>query len=166
MGRRRRSIGKGLCFMSIVRSLVVRAAASVLAFTLATPAAAQCWQEDTVKAAQVRELQTWLMVGALQCRSSGHDVLSHYNQFVRTHRTLISKHNDQLKAHFAPAGKRAYDQFTTALANSRANQSASASFCADTARLAAQVAAAPQHQVEALAETLIARPQHVGRQCT
>lgn len=152
--------------MSIVKTLCLRAAVSALAFTVATPAAAQCWQPTTVKAAKVRELQTWLMVGALQCRSSGHDVLGSYNKFVRTHRTLITKHNNKLKAHFAPSGKRAYDKFTTALANSRANQAASRTFCADTARLAAQVASAPQHRVEALAETLVARPQHVGRQCT
>src|SRR3546814_3031315 len=91
--------------MKFFRKLLVSSAAGLLTLSLATPAAAQsCWNGAEIKAAKVRDLQTLLMVGALQCRSSKYDVLADYNKFVRAHRATISAHNDVLKTHFKQAG--------------------------------------------------------------
>jgi hypothetical protein len=142
-------------------------AAAVLSVALATPSAAQCWAGDAVKAARVRDLQTLLMVGALQCRSSGHDVLGHYNSFVKTHRVTISAHNDVLKAHFKRAGSvRDYDRFTTALANGRSAATVDPDFCRQTAELARQLASASRAEVEAIADQLVGKPKGVGRTCS
>jgi hypothetical protein len=122
--------------------MLVSSATALLTLSLATPAAAQnCWNGAAVKAAKVRDLQTLLMVGALQCRSTQYDVLGHYNRFVKAHRTTISAHNDVLKTHFVRAGKaRDYDRFTTAMANGHSAGAANPEFCRETAALAEQVA--------------------------
>jgi hypothetical protein len=142
-------------------------AAAVLSIALATPSAAQCWASNTVKAAKVRDLQTVLMVGALQCRTGEHDVLGHYNTFVKTHRVAISAHNDVLKSHFKRAGNvRDYDRFTTALANGRSADTVDPDFCRQTAALAREVAHASRAEVEAIADKLVATPKGVGRTCS
>lgn len=147
----------------------VGGAAALLSLSLlwATPAAAQsCWNDATVKAAKVRDLQTLLMVGALQCRSSAFDVLGPYNKFVKAHREAISSHNDVLKTHFKRTGNaRGYDKFTTALANGRSVDSIDPGFCRETAALAEKLAAAGQTEVEAIAETFVTSPKGVGRSC-
>src|SRR5690606_30503941 len=112
--------------MRKVQKMLVGSAVALLSLSLATPAAAQnCWNGAAVKAAKVRDLQTLLMVGALQCRSTEYDVLGHYNRFVKAHRATITAHNDVLKTHFVRAGKaRDYDRFTTAMANGHSAGSA------------------------------------------
>ncbi|MBB4632193.1 hypothetical protein [Sphingosinicella soli] len=148
--------------------MVVCGAAALLSVSLAAPAAAQnCWNGAAVKAAKVRDMQTLLMVGALQCRSTAHDVLGHYNRFVKTHRAAISAHNDILKTHFVRAGKaRDYDRFATAMANGHSAGAGNPAFCKETAALAEQVAGLSRSEVEAIADRMFTAPKGVGRTCS
>jgi hypothetical protein len=147
----------------------VRGLVGLLLLIGATPAAAAggCWNEKTVAAAKVRDLQTVMMVGALQCRNSEHDVLTHYNKFIKAHRVAITSHNDVLKTHFKTSSHvRDYDKFTTALANSRSVDAADPAFCERTAALARELAAADRAKVEEIAVRTIATPKGVGRTCS
>lgn len=148
--------------------MLVSGASALLSLSLATPAAAQnCWNGEAVKAAKVRDLQTLLMVGALQCRSTQYDVLGNYNRFVKAHRTTISAHNDVLKTHFIRTGKaRDYDRFTTAMANGHSAEAANPAFCRETAALAEEVAGLGRAEVEAIADKLFVSPKGVGRTCS
>jgi hypothetical protein len=154
--------------MRKVSKFAISSLAGLLSLCLATPSAAQsCWNGAEIKAAKVRDLQTLLMVGALQCRSSKYDVLADYNKFVRAHRATISAHNDVLKTHFKQAGnQRDYDKFTTALANNRSIGASAPGFCKETAALAAKLAKANRTEVEEIAERTIATPKGVGRSCS
>ncbi|MGB5724044.1 MAG: hypothetical protein WBM39_06485 [Parasphingorhabdus sp.] len=106
--------------MRKLRKLV--AVASVGSMTLAGTAQATCWSPIEVEAATLRELQSRLMVASLRCAKSNHDVLPHYNAFVRNKRHLLISGNDTLKAYFGKhhgrkGGGRAYDSFAVSLAN-------------------------------------------------
>jgi hypothetical protein len=147
--------------------ILLGGAVGALSLALATPSAASCWNGTAVKAAKVRDLQTVLMVGALQCRTSEHDVLGPYNRFVKAHRVAISAHNDVLKSHFKRAGNpRGYDRFTTALANGRSADTVDPDFCRETAKLARELASARQAEVEAIADSFVSSPKGVGRTCS
>lgn len=81
-----------------------------------------CWRSTEVDSARVRHLQSMLMVAAFKCPAYNFEAREIYNTFVRTHRSTLSNHNDVLKRHFMRAhgaieGQRAYDRFTTTLAN-------------------------------------------------
>jgi hypothetical protein len=76
---------------------------------------AACWSEDAVEAAQIRTLETMLMVASLRCRDSGTDLLPSYNAFVRGHRATLTVMNDRLRAHFGNLN--AYDRYVTSVAN-------------------------------------------------
>ena len=78
-------------------------------------AQATCWSEDAVEAAQIRTLETMLMVASLRCRDSGTDLLPSYNAFVRGHRAMLTVMNDRLRAHFGNLN--AYDRYVTSVAN-------------------------------------------------
>ncbi|MGB5484225.1 hypothetical protein [Parasphingorhabdus sp.] len=98
------------------------AVASLGSMTLAGTAQATCWSPIEVEAATLRELQSRLMVASLRCAKSNHDVLPHYNAFVRNKRHLLISGNDTLKAYFGKhhgrkGGVRAYDSFAVSLAN-------------------------------------------------
>lgn len=155
---------------------LVACAAALLCVTASTIASAQemCWTQKELAAARVRDLQSVLMVGALQCRASGHDILAEYNRFVVAGRTTITRQNDVLKARFVRLhgpreGQRVYDRFTTALANDH-SANAVGGFCADMAILAAEAtrAAAAGYSSDALelvAERIGERPFGVGDTC-
>ena len=107
----------------------------------ATAASNDCWAAQETSAAKVRDLQSMLMVAALRCRTSGVDVLASYNQFVRNNREALVATNSRLKVHFNTAygpveGQRAYDRFTTALANAYGAGDSGAESCSDMAELA------------------------------
>lgn len=98
------------------------AAASIASIALTGTAQATCWSPTEVEAATLRELQSRLMVASLRCAKSSHDVLPHYNAFVRSKRHLLTSGNTTLKAYFAKhnngqGAARAYDRFAVALAN-------------------------------------------------
>lgn len=82
-----------------------------------------------------------LMVAALRCQVAGHPMMNDYNQFVQANRTTIGAMNDRLKAHFirtfgVVGGQRAYDSFTTSMANGYGAASSGADVCADADSLA------------------------------
>lgn len=115
-------------------------AAMIVAVT-AAPVQAGCWKSDEAAAAGVRELQSMLMVAALRCQVSGHPMMNDYNQFVQVNRSAIMAMNDRLKAHFQRAfgpvgGQRAYDSFTTSMANGYGAAASGAEACGDADSLA------------------------------
>jgi hypothetical protein len=112
------------------------ALAAVPALVAAQPAAAGiCWGQQQTAAAKVRDLQSRLMVATLRCQAMGHDVSPAYNAFVRANRGTIQAANELIKAQFASAGaaagERAYDSFTTALANAYGGDQTNADICHD-----------------------------------
>jgi hypothetical protein len=105
------------------------------------PVRAACWKADEASAAGVRELQSMLMVAALRCQVAGHPMMNDYNAFVQSNRAAIGAMNDRIKAHFIRAfgpagGQRAYDSFTTSMANGYGAASSGADVCADADSLA------------------------------
>jgi len=130
-----------------------------LAATLcaATPAQAAmgCWNETQTAAAQVRNLQSRLMVAAMRCRAMGIDILASYNDFVRSNRETIQAANGVIMAQFTngfgPEALLHYDRFTTSLANAYGADATDQNVCAESAALAEEAAAAagdPQRLVD------------------
>ena len=148
-------------------SLLAAAAAFALTLAAASPARAQgCWADTSVWAAQLRDLQTLMMVGALRCRATADNLLDAYNGFISRHRALIQAHNDALKTHFGARNISAYDRFTTALANDHAGRTSAADFCARVRALAERAAAAEtQGALAAMAEAETPAPRGVNA-CT
>jgi len=115
--------------------------AATLAAVVTAPIEAACWKADEASAAGVRELQSMLMVAALRCQVAGHPMMDDYNQFVQANRATIGAMNERLKAHFvrtfgAVGGQRAYDSFTTSMANGYGAASSGSDVCADADSLA------------------------------
>ncbi len=85
---------------------------------LAAPAQAACWTELSASAAQVRTMETMLMVSALRCRNQGVNLLDGYNQFIRQSQGALDSVNGSLRSHFAASGGIvAYDRYVTSVAN-------------------------------------------------
>jgi len=115
--------------------------AATVAAVVTAPIQAACWKADEASAAGVRELQSMLMVAALRCQVAGHPMMDDYNQFVQANRATIGAMNERIKAHFirtfgAVGGQRAYDSFTTSMANGYGAASSGADVCADADSLA------------------------------
>jgi len=125
------------------RKVLLAATAAAL---ISAPIQAVCWKSDEASAAGVRELQSMLMVAALRCQVSGHPMMGDYNDFVQSNRGAISAMNDRLKAHFIHSfgpvgGQRAYDSFTTSMANGYGAAASGADVCGDADSLAREGAA-------------------------
>lgn len=122
------------------------AAGAALAM-LAAPAEAACWNAADYSAAQLRELDTMLMVQALRCRNGTDNFLTDYNRFVETGRTVLTGANLRLRSHFVAEmgprqGDNALDSYITSVAN-RYGAGTEGLSCADMASIArAAVAAA------------------------
>lgn len=120
--------------------------AAVTACALLTaPVRAACWNGEEASAATVRELQSMLMVAALRCQVSGHALMEDYNRFVVANRAAIGAMNDRLKAHFIHAGgpvagQRAYDSFTTSMANGYGGAASGGETCNTAGSLAREAA--------------------------
>ncbi len=100
-------------------------AVAAAALTLTTTAQAACWSPRAAEAAEVRDLDTMLMVASLRCRISGRNFIPDYNSFVRNSRPALSAANDMLRAQFASSGGLdAYDRYVTSLANTHGGGSA------------------------------------------
>ena len=115
--------------MGIINKALAAAAAMA---TLASPANAACWTDAAYQAAQVRELDTMLMVQALRCRKTSATFLNEYNRFVQVSRPALLQANAELKAHFG--GLNAYDNYMTTVAN-RYGAGTGDLDCADTASI-------------------------------
>lgn len=130
-----------------LKRVAVAALGLAMAAGQANAATSDCWSAQEISAAQIRDLQTMLMVAGLRCRTTGTDVLASYNRFVSLHRAAIVEVNTRLKAHFNTAygpseGQRSYDRFTTALANAYGAGGSGSANCEDMASLADDAAAA------------------------
>lgn len=120
--------------------------AATVAAVVTAPLQATCWKSDEASAAGVRELQSMLMVAALRCQVAGHPMMSDYNEFVQSNRSAIGAMNERIKAHFVHTfgpvgGQRAYDSFTTSMANGYGAASSGADVCGDADSLAREGAA-------------------------
>jgi hypothetical protein len=128
----------------------------VAAAAVATPASAvdaACWSEAAYKAAQVRELDTMMMVEALRCRKTAANFVHDYNRYVVASRPALLKANADLRTHFAGAvGQKsalnAYDNYMTTVAN-RYGAGTEGLECADMASIV-QAAVATNGSADAL----------------
>jgi hypothetical protein len=96
------------------------AAALVLAAVFsASGAQAACWSDEAAQAAQVRDLDTMLMVSSLRCHLKGVEFIPAYNEFVANNRDALVEANNRIQTHFTgKGGASAYDSYVTKLANS------------------------------------------------
>ncbi|MDQ4419557.1 hypothetical protein OOT33_03770 [Sphingobium sp. DEHP117] len=126
---------------------IVGALAAGLALFSADAHAAACWSDAAYEAAQLRDLDTMLMVATLRCRVKGNDFSADYNRFVVEKRPILAAANTEIQSAFASSvGKvkalGAYDDFMTKIANSYGNGMSGMS-CDDFAALARTAAEAP-----------------------
>ena len=147
-------------------------AAMAATATLSVPAQAGCWSDAAYQAAQVRELDTMLMVQALRCRKTKSNFVNSYNSFVQVSRPALLKANADLRGHFAgEVGERgalnAYDNYMTTVAN-RYGAGTAGLDCADMASIV-RAALAAKGSVPALYQVAVAadmRPSIDGRRCS
>lgn len=129
------------------------AALALCGMGTAVPVQAKCWNEREVAAAQVREMQTMLMVAALRCRASHIDISADYGTFVVAQKDVIDRANMVIKTHFAQQGGQQadYDHFATSLANGFGDDETTEATCADAVHLAHDGAVAAADALETLA---------------
>lgn len=101
-------------------------------------AQARCWTAREASAAQLREMQTMLMVATLRCRAARMDITADYDDFVVSQRDMLAHANIVIKQHFATEGgtQADYDRFTTWLANGFGDDETTSGSCAEAAMLA------------------------------
>jgi cobyrinic acid a,c-diamide synthase len=134
---------------------------AALASVMCGPVCAQSCTITSVQAsAKVRELQSVLMVGALQCRAvPGSTVIADYNRFIAAHKMALQNHNNALRAHFVHAsgktGLSDFDTFTTRLANANALAASSAGFCTMIGQLVQTAADTPSEQLPDFAAQML-----------
>lgn len=116
----------------------------------ATP---HCWAARDASAAQVRDMQTMLMVAALRCRAAHIDISADYDGFVVAQRDAIAAANLVIKQHFAAEGgsQADYDRFATSLANGFGDDATTEATCAEAASLAHEGSGAAPAQLEQVA---------------
>lgn len=157
-----------------MRKLFTGAIALALAMAAVTStanAAEVCWRTEEMNAAKVRNLQSQLMVAALECSKSGLGNDRLYDRFISSNRGALIGFNDAIKMYFARAygvaeGRHAYDQFTTALANRQAVRAATTEdFCRSADTLMRLALDARPNELVALASDVEERPFGVGVTC-
>jgi hypothetical protein len=128
-------------------------AGAMIMFSGTVQAAPSCWTAQDVRAAQVREMQTVLMVAALRCRAAGIDISAAYDGFVGAQRGVLSAANLVIKEHFAMHGgaQADYDRFTTALANGHGDDETTQATCGEAVSLARDAAAASGETLQQIA---------------
>ena len=153
--------------MGILSKAIAAMTASAM---LAGSAQAACWTEAAYQAAQVRELDTMLMVQALRCRKTASNFVSDYNRFIQASRPALLKANADLKSHFAAqVGERgalnAYDNYMTTVAN-RYGAGTDDMDCNDVKSLVRAAAAAKGSAgLYEVAKSADLRPNISGRRC-
>ncbi len=119
------------------RSLALGAA---LALVLAPVAEAACYTPAEWEAAEMRMLQSDLMVAALGCGDRDGSFAAGYNSFVGKHKTSLVSHSQVLQRYYqriyGSAGTKQFDQFVTQVSNDASERSlqAGAGYC-DQARV-------------------------------
>lgn len=133
--------------------------------------AAACWSDTAYQAAQLRDLDTMLMVATLRCRLKGNDFSADYNRFVVNKRPILSAANIEIQSAFSQTVGRAkalgaYDDLMTKIANSYGNGMVGMN-CADFAALARAAADAPavRRSVVELAEQVGSKPPIPALRC-
>lgn len=144
-----------------MKSLIGVLAAGLALVSAEAHAAAVCWSDAAYEAAQMRDLDTMLMVATLRCRVKGADFSADYNKFVVEKRSLLAAANLEIQSAFAASvGKvkalGAYDDFMTKIANSYGNGMSGMS-CDDFAALARTAA-----EVPAVRASLVALANGIG----
>ena len=158
-------------FGRMKKSGLCAAAVTVLCASVPAQAAMGCWNDTEVAAAQVRDLQSRLMVATLRCQAMGVNVTASYNRFIAANRTTIQNANGVILAAFREGhGSQAqlhYDRFATALANVYGDDATDAEVCAETAASAEEAAAAAGdiRTLITIAHRLGEAPQLPGGQC-
>ena len=154
--------------MGMLNKMLAGLAASAM---LAAPAQAGCWTDAAYQAAQVRELDTMLMVQALRCRKTAANFVAEYNRFVQVSRPALLKANAELKTHFAgEVGERgalnAYDNYMTTVANRYGAGTADLG-CEDVASIvrAATAAGTSAEELYRVAVAADMQPAIDGRRC-
>jgi hypothetical protein len=131
----------------------ISAYAVLIGALVVSPSYAQSCAITSVEASvKVRELQSILMVGALQCRAvASSTVIADYNRFIAAHKVALANHNNALRSYFMRAsvqtGATAFDQFATRLANAHAQAASSAGFCTMIAQVVQTAADIPSEQL-------------------
>lgn len=132
---------------------------------------ATCWKQAETDAARVRNVQTVLMIAALECKTSSFAADRLYNDFVAKNRSTLQGHNDALRSYFFRAsgeveGRRAYDRFTTSLANRQSREAYdNTQFCRNAEMLGRLAIGSDPRGVLALASDMEERPYGVGASC-
>ncbi len=148
------------------RGFLVTGWAMALALVATAPAGAACWQPEEYEAARIRDLQTMLMVSALQCRTRDPEMPAAYNKFVQRAKPTLLEGEKALLGHFAREGdKLAYDRFTTSLANRYADLAQHPEFCTRAKRILA-ADEATGGALPTVVVLLNARPAGVEEVCT
>ena len=114
-----------------------------------------CWFPEERDAAQVRALQTMLMVGALHCRAHDGLAAEAYNRFVTAQRERLQRHDETLGRRFRRVHGRGarveQDRYVTDLANLYSRTFYSSPFCAEVAPLADEAATADEERLLTIA---------------
>jgi hypothetical protein len=146
--------------------MAVVAAMSSLVLMSSPVLAENCWYPHEMRAAQLRDFQSMLMVGTLQCKGANSAAVESYNRFVTKQRGLLDANNYVLKAHFLreegiEKGGAAYDGYATSLANNRAARLGDPAFCPTVETFATLAEAASAAELQRLAE-MVSEPPASG----
>jgi hypothetical protein len=139
----------------------ISAYAILLGALIISPGYAQSCATTSVQASvKVRELQSILMVGALQCRAvAGSTVIADYNRFIAAHKVALANHSKALRSYFmhasAKTGAVSFDQFATRLANAHAQAASGAGFCTMIGQLVQTAADVPSEQLPDFAAQML-----------
>lgn len=94
--------------------------------TIAMPAQAlaanTCWTSDQVRAAEIREFYTFIMVGALRCRTDDATIMNKFVTFANRKTSALNEANLKLRGHYVTAvgtarAQNAVDVYATKVAN-------------------------------------------------
>ncbi len=152
------------------RKMAVAAALLASVSQQSASAAVTCWDNASINAAKVREMETMLMVSALRCNVTNKNVLPAYNAFIRAVRPTLNGVNDTLKKFFAKKvsgnGMVAYDAYVTAVANKYGSGGSGMSCDEMTALLGeAALSAGSLDQLITLSDRAGVKPYVLSEQC-
>lgn len=153
-------LGRYMIMTSVLRFAVISVVAST---TTAAYSADACWFRYEAAAEQLQDFQTMLMVGTLRCRLGGRAAEANYNDFATRQHNVLGANAYVLKAHYLrengiQAGRTAYDQNVTLLANKHAARLDDPSFCATVAAYARMAASASSEDLLVLAQSVVEAP--------
>lgn len=150
--------------MRVLRQAAIAAIPSLALISANANAAETCWYPYEAKAAQLRDFQTMMMVGTLQCRNIHQSAVDSYNDFIIKQRGLLNSNAYVLKAHFMrengiKGGQEAYDNYGTALANRHASRMDDRTFCSTVDTFVRMAAAASPPDLWVLAQSMSDPPE-------